>query len=59
MARGRRGSINGPDAKDQSEPLTWGFVVERVMVRVMGIEPALSAWEAQRLRLSGALTRRP
>jgi hypothetical protein len=24
--------IGGPDARDQREPLTWGFVVERVTV---------------------------
>jgi hypothetical protein len=37
------------DTRDQREPLTWCFVVERVTVerveRVAGIEPALSAWE--------------
>ena len=32
--------------------LTWAFLVERVT----GIEPALSAWEAKRLRLLRALT---
>ena len=34
--------------------MTWAFVE-----RVTRIELALSAWEAQRLRLPGALTRRP
>ena len=32
---------------------------ERSVERVTRIELALSAWEAQRLRLPGALTRRP
>jgi hypothetical protein len=32
--------------------LSWGFAVERVT----GIEPALSAWEVERLRLNGRLT---
>jgi len=36
------------------QALTWSFVE-----RVTRIELALSAWEAQRLRLPGALTRRP
>jgi hypothetical protein len=36
-------------------PLTWPYVLERVA----GIEPALSAWEAQRSRLPGTLTWRP
>jgi hypothetical protein len=49
MARGRLSGFSGPGARDQREPLTWDFVVERVT----GIEPALSAWETDR---SGPLT---
>jgi hypothetical protein len=54
---------NGPAGQNQvparstlssSTALTWMFVE-----RVTRIELALSAWEAQRLRLPGALTRRP
>jgi hypothetical protein len=36
-------------------PLTWNYEVERVT----RIERALSAWEAERLPLPGALTWRP
>jgi len=48
MARGRLRGFYGPGARDQYEPLTWDFVVERVT----GIEPALSAWEADVLPLN-------
>jgi Phage integrase family len=53
MARGPLRGLGGPEARDQRELLTWGFVVERVTERVTGIEPALSAWESHR---SGSLT---
>jgi hypothetical protein len=49
MARRRLRGPDGPGARDQREPLTWGFTLERVT----GIEPALSAWESDR---SGPLT---
>ena len=48
MARGRLSGFYGPGAKDQREPLTWDFTLERVT----GIEPALSAWEADVLPLN-------
>ena len=41
MAHGRLRGFYGPGVRDWREPLTWGFLVERVT----GIEPALSAWE--------------
>jgi hypothetical protein len=53
MARGRLRSFHEPGARDQREPLTWDFTLERVTERVTGIEPALSAWESDR---SGPLT---
>ena len=49
MARGHLQDFHGPGARDQREPLTWDFTLERVT----GIEPALSAWESDR---SGPLT---
>ena len=49
MARGRLRGFHGPGARDQSEPLTWVFTLERVT----RIELALSAWESDR---SGPLT---
>src|SRR5262249_59148499 len=45
---------------NQREALTWGFTLERVTVRVTGIEPALSAWEvcdALALPPAGSVTR--
>jgi hypothetical protein len=42
MARRRLRGFYGPGARDQREPLTWDFTLERVT----GIEPALSAWES-------------
>jgi len=51
MARGRRRRTSGLDTRDQREPLTWYFVVERVT----GIEPALSAWEAGDVPWPGTL----
>ena len=41
MARGRLSGFYGPGARDQREPLTWDFTLERVT----RIELALSAWE--------------
>ena len=48
MARGRLRGIAGLDPRDQRKLLTWRFVMERVT----GIEPALSAWEADVLPLN-------
>jgi hypothetical protein len=55
MARGRRRPTDGLDTRNQREPLTGCFAVERVT----GIEPALSAWElygAARLRPGDSVT---
>src|SRR5215831_6212765 len=52
MARGRLRGFYGPGTRDQHEPLTWGFMVERVT----GIELALSAWESDRSEPLTALT---
>jgi hypothetical protein len=53
----RRPLRPGKQARRKMEviPLTWPYVVERVT----RIELALSAWEAERLPLPGALTWRP
>src|SRR5207247_618427 len=48
MARGHLQGFHGPSARHQREPLTWYFTLERVT----GIEPALSAWEADVLPLN-------
>ena len=48
MARGRLRGFYGPGTRDQRKSLTWDFTLERVT----GIEPALSAWEADVLPLN-------
>ena len=52
MARRRLRGFYGRGTRDQREPLTWDFTLERVT----GIEPALSAWESDRLGPLTALT---